>query len=99
MEISVKPTLLVIAVALVLAPAAGFAHGQAPQAAHGGRVQDAHGSWVEFVDKGDQVEIYVTDEHGDPIPASRISYQPPYPMTVFELGETRGQPIATLVML
>src|SRR5690349_7195167 len=73
MEISVKPTLLVIAVALVLAPAAGFAHGQAPQAAHGGRVQDAHGSWVEFVAKGDQVEIYVTDEHGDPIPASRIS--------------------------
>ena len=28
-----------------------------------------------------------------------VSYQPPYPMTAFELGETRGEPVATLVML
>jgi len=68
-----KPTTLALAAVLALAPAAGFAHGQAPQAAHGGQVQDAHGNWVEFVVRGDQVEIYVTDEHGNPIPASRVS--------------------------
>ncbi len=68
-----KPTIFALAAALSFAPAAGFAHGQAPQAAHGGQVQDAHGSWVELVVNGDWVEIYVTDEHENPVPAAQVS--------------------------
>lgn len=64
---------LALAAALVLSPAAGFAHGQPPAAAHGGQVQDAHGSWVELVVRGDQVEVYVMDEHGGPVPAAQVS--------------------------
>ncbi|GAC1339073.1 MAG: hypothetical protein NVSMB18_06590 [Acetobacteraceae bacterium] len=66
------PTLALVA-AFALAPATGFAHGPAPAATHGGQVQDAHGSWVELVIRGDQVEVYVTDEHGGPVPATQVS--------------------------
>ena len=68
-----KPTILALAAALSLAPVVGFAHGQAPQATHGGQVQDAHGGWVELVIDGDGLSVYVTDEHGNPVPASQVS--------------------------
>ncbi len=68
-----KIPVAVLAATLALAPAAAFAHGQPPAAAHGGQVQDAHGSWVELVVHGDQVEIYVMDEHGGPVSAALVS--------------------------
>ena len=68
-----KPTILALAAVFSLVPAAGFAHGQAPQASHGGQVQDAHAGWVELVVDGDRVLIYVTNEHGNPVPASQVS--------------------------
>lgn len=64
---------LFLAAAVVVLPIGSFAHGQAPVAAHGGQVQDAHGNWVELVVHGDQVEVYVMDEHGKPVPASQVS--------------------------
>jgi hypothetical protein len=67
-----RPT-MVLALALALAPLAALAHGQPPAAAHGGQVQDAHGSWVELVVRGDEVEVYVMDEHGGPVPSSQVS--------------------------
>lgn len=68
-----KPTILALAAVLSLAPAAGFAHGQAPRAAHGGQVQDAHGNWIELVVSGEQVDVYVTDARENPVPASQVS--------------------------
>lgn len=64
---------LAFAAAVALAPALGLAHGQVPAAAHGGQVQDAHGNWVELVVKGDRVSVFVTDEHGNPVPAAQVS--------------------------
>lgn len=64
---------LALVAALAASSTAVFAHGPAPAAAHGGQVQDAHGSWVELVVRGDQVELYVMDEHGGPIAAARVS--------------------------
>lgn len=68
-----KIPLALLVATLALAPAAAFAHGQPPAAAHGGQVQDAHGSWVELVVHGDQIELYVMDEHGDPVSAMLVS--------------------------
>lgn len=64
---------LALAAALAASSTAVFAHGQAPAAAHGGQVQDAHGSWVELAVRGYQVEVYVMDEHGGPVPAAQVS--------------------------
>lgn len=50
-----------------------LAHGVRPLPAHGGQVQDADGSWVELIVSEDQVMVYVSDELGEPTPASRVS--------------------------
>jgi len=72
-ETLMKATTFAMAVAVIIAPAVGFAHGQAPQAAHGGQVQEAHENWVELVVNTDQVMVYVLDEARKPIPASEVS--------------------------
>lgn len=59
--------------ALTLAPAAGFAHGEPPQAAHGGLMQEAQEIWLELVVRNSYVTVYVLDEEKKPVPASQVS--------------------------
>lgn len=68
-----KRTTLALTIAILITPTLGFAHGQAPAAAHGGQMQDAHGNWVELAVTGDRVAVYVTDKHGNPVPAAQVS--------------------------
>lgn len=67
-----KLTAVTMVLALVLAPAVTFAHGEQPQAAHGGEVQDAQGVWVELVVKASNVTVYVLAEDQKPVPAAQI---------------------------
>ncbi len=62
-----------MALALAVAPAAAFAHGERPQAAHGGEIQDAQGVWVELVVKASDVTVYVMSEDHKPIPAAQVT--------------------------
>ncbi len=65
---------LVIAIALLIAPVVGFAHGTAPHAAHGGVVAETSGDqWVELVVRGDQVAAYVLGEDQKPIPSAQLA--------------------------
>ena len=68
------PKYLMLAVALVAIPAAGFAHGPAPAAAHGGLVAESSAEqWVELVIKGDEIVVYVSDENNKPIGGAAVS--------------------------
>ena len=73
-----------------------------------GRVERHHGVTASM--KSSRAPTWKTTPRGDAMhldgaaagASTRVvgvSYQPPYPMTAFELGETRGEPVATLVML
>jgi hypothetical protein len=64
--------MLVLAMSLSLSPLAAFAHGQPPAAAHGGQVQEASENWIELVLSGDQVTVYVNDEHNMPVPSAKL---------------------------
>lgn len=63
----------VIALSLLLAPAAAFAHGAPPAAAHGGIVAESSGEhWVELVLRGDQLTAYVLGEDKKPVPSAQL---------------------------
>ncbi len=68
-----KLSTAVMTLALALAPAAAFAHGERPQAAHGGEIQDAQGVWVELVVKAADVTVYVMSEDHKPIAAAQVT--------------------------
>ena len=64
---------LAVAVSLLLAPAAAFAHGTPPAATHGGVVAESSGEqWVELVLHGDQVTAWVLDEDRKPVPCTQL---------------------------
>lgn len=59
--------------ALLLAPAAAFAHGAPPAAAHGGQViEDSAEHWVELVIGGDTLTVWVLDADKKPVPAAQL---------------------------
>ncbi len=62
---------LMLALALATAPV--FAHGEPPAAAHGGLVQEAGEMYLELVVRGSDVTVYVLDQERKPVPASQIS--------------------------
>ena len=59
--------------ALLLAPGALLAHGERPSPSHGGEVQDAKGVLVELTVKGSEVEVFVSREDHQPLPAQLVS--------------------------
>jgi len=64
----------IVALGLLLAPAAAFAHGTPPPPAHGGQVaKDSAERWVELVISGDTLTVWVLDESQKPVPAAQLS--------------------------
>jgi len=64
----------IIALGLLLGPAAAFAHGAPPPPAHGGQVaEDSAERWVELVISGDTLTVWVLDESQKPVPAAQLS--------------------------
>ena len=62
-----------LAVSLLLAPAATFAHGTPPVAAHGGVIAESSGDhWVELVVRGDQVVAWVMDQDQKPVASAQL---------------------------
>ena len=63
-----------VALGLLLAPGAAFAHGTPPPAAHGGQMaEDSGENWVELVIKGDRVVVYILDEAKAPVPSAKLT--------------------------
>ena len=64
---------LAVAIGLLLAPSAVFAHGTPPAPAHGGQVaEDSAEHWVELVISGETLTVWVLDENRKPIPAAQL---------------------------
>ena len=64
----------IIALGLLLGPAAAFAHGAPPPPAHGGQVaEDSAERWVELVISGDTLTVWMLDESQKPVPAAQLS--------------------------
>ena len=62
-----------LALALALAPVAGFAHGEPPPASHGGMVQEAGEMYLELVVKGADVTVYVLDQARKQVPGTQAT--------------------------
>ena len=64
----------IVALGLLLVPAAAFAHGTPPAPAHGGQVvEDSAEHWVELVISGDILTVWVLDGSQKPVPAAQLS--------------------------